>query len=198
MIRNRAFQGSDVFPPDTNGWTPHGSVQLSLQSLNKPLSSALPKSMNVKLAHKEDKQAGFTNSGWWGFHVAKGHRYSGSFWVHGDYEGDFTAQLQQLATGKPFAKTYIKSRARKGEWVKHEFEMVPWEDAKDTNNHFSLTFDPKGVKGDSLDFNLISLFPPTFKSRKNGLRKDLAEAFAALKPVRYWSLNPLPFPFLAI
>ena len=39
------------------------------------------------------------------------------------------------------------------------------------------------AKDASLDFNLISLFPPTYKNRPNGLRIDLAEAFAALKPV---------------
>jgi alpha-N-arabinofuranosidase len=39
---------------------------------------------------------------------------------------------------------------------------------------------PQGVKDGSLDFNLISLFPPTYKNRPNGLRPDLAEAFAEL------------------
>lgn len=36
------------------------------------------------------------------------------------------------------------------------------------------------MKDGSLDFNLISLFPPTYKNRPNGLRPDLAEAFAEL------------------
>ena len=33
-----------------------------------------------------------------------------------------------------------------------------------------------------LDFNLLSLFPPTYNDRPNGLRIDLMEAMAALKP----------------
>jgi alpha-N-arabinofuranosidase len=49
----------------------------------------------------------------------------------------------------------------------------------------SLTeLDAQGLTDDSLDFNLISLFPPTYKGRKNGLRKDIAEALAELHPVR--------------
>jgi alpha-N-arabinofuranosidase len=39
------------------------------------------------------------------------------------------------------------------------------------------------VKGD-IDFNLISLFPPTFKDRENGLRVDIAESLYELHPVR--------------
>lgn len=38
------------------------------------------------------------------------------------------------------------------------------------------------MKGLSLDFNLISLFPPTYKNRKNGLRPDIMEDLAALNP----------------
>lgn len=39
------------------------------------------------------------------------------------------------------------------------------------------------MKDGSLDFNLISLFPPTYKGRKNGLRLDIAEALEGLHPV---------------
>ena len=47
----------------------------------------------------------------------------------------------------------------------------------------NLTIRQGAIDG-SLDFNLISLFPPTYKNRKNGLRKDLAEALQELNPVR--------------
>jgi alpha-N-arabinofuranosidase len=36
-----------------------------------------------------------------------------------------------------------------------------------------------------LDFNLISVFPPTYKNRKNGLRVDLATALKELHPVSH-------------
>lgn len=41
----------------------------------------------------------------------------------------------------------------------------------------------QGAADGSLDFNLISLFPPTYKGRKNGLRIDIAEALEELHPV---------------
>jgi hypothetical protein len=42
----------------------------------------------------------------------------------------------------------------------------------------------QGTKNGTLDFNLISLFPPTHNNRPNGLRPDIFDAFAELKPVR--------------
>lgn len=42
----------------------------------------------------------------------------------------------------------------------------------------------KGTKGEALDFGLISLFPPTFKDRPNGMRPDLVETLQGLYPVR--------------
>jgi len=56
----------------------------------------------------------------------------------------------------------------------------------------------KGVKDGSLDFNLISLFPPTYKGRKNGLRVDIAEALEELHPVRMFSEPYKPRNFLSI
>lgn len=41
----------------------------------------------------------------------------------------------------------------------------------------------QGAADGSLDFNLISLFPPTYKGRKNGMRIDIAEALEQLHPV---------------
>ena len=39
------------------------------------------------------------------------------------------------------------------------------------------------MAGSSLNFNLISLFPPTYKGRANGMRPDIMELLADLKPV---------------
>lgn len=46
-----------------------------------------------------------------------------------------------------------------------------------------LTFDAS--EGDSLNFGLISLFPPTYNDTPNGNRVDLMEALAALSPTHF-------------
>jgi len=53
----------------------------------------------------------------------------------------------------------------------------------------SLTNPKQGTSNGTLDFNLISLFPPTYKNRKNGLRIDIAEALEELNPVSRSHLN---------
>jgi alpha-N-arabinofuranosidase len=124
---------------------------------------------------------GFKNEGYWGMGVSQ-QKYTGSFWVKGAYEGSFTASLQSNLTDDVFGSVEIESKAVDGEWVEHAFELVPEKDAPNSNNTFAVTFDAAGTKDGYLDFNLISLFPPTYKNRKNGLRVDLAEALADMNP----------------
>ncbi|KAF4956226.1 hypothetical protein FSARC_11625 [Fusarium sarcochroum] len=180
LVRNRAFQYSKKYPVNLSGWRSINGANLSLNRLDDPLSKALPVSMSVKPGKKSQKQIGFLNEGYWGMDVKK-QKYTGSFWVKGAYKGHFTASLQSNLTDDVFGSVKVKSKANKKEWVEHEFELVPKKNAPNSNNTFAITFDPKGAEG-SLDFNLISLFPPTYKNRKNGLRVDLAEALEGLHP----------------
>ena len=69
--------------------------------------------------------------------------------------------------------------------------------APTTKNVFFIQF-PAGSRGD-FEFNLISCFPPTFNSRLNGARADIAQAFADLKPgyVRLPGGNDLEGPSIS-
>lgn len=188
LIRNRAFQYSDNYPVSLAGWHALHCSSLALNRLDTPLSDALPVSVTVtpskNSSSSSSSSAGLFNDGYWGIDV-RVQNYTGSFWVHGAYEGVFTADLRSAVDGEVFGSVEVESRAVDGEWVEHEFVLVPDVDAPSSNNTFALTFDAAGLGGESLDFNLISLFPPTYKGRKNGLRVDIAEALHELHPVRY-------------
>ena len=108
-------------------------------------------------------------------------KYTGSFWVKGAYNGSFTASLESNLTSDVFGSIEVPSKSVADSWTEHAFELVPEKDASNSNNTFSITFD---AAAGPLDFNLISLFPPTYKNRKNGLRVDIAEALADMNPVR--------------
>ncbi|KAK3934967.1 glycoside hydrolase superfamily [Diplogelasinospora grovesii] len=180
LIRNRAFQGSAKYPVSLDAWSPVGSATLSLKQLTQPLSSALPTSMNVATTAKKGK-VGFANSGYWGMDV-KVQKYTGSFYVRGAYEGKFTASLQSNLTGQVFGSVDVESESVSNGWTQHNFTLIPFKNAPNSNNSLVITFDAAGVQGGSLDFNLISLFPPTYKNRANGMRVDIMEALAELKP----------------
>lgn len=161
---------------------------LSVKKLAEPLSSALPSSLNVAVGNSAKNGStgsviGVKNDGFWGIDV-RVQNYTGSFYVRGSYNGTFTASLSSTLTNETFGSVSIQSKSKKDEWVQHEFTLVPETAAPNSNNSFALQFDSKSVEGGSLDFNVISLFPPTYKGRKNGLRLDIAEAFEALNPVR--------------
>ncbi|KAI6784903.1 uncharacterized protein J7T54_007997 [Emericellopsis cladophorae] len=189
LIRNRAFQYSDSYPLSLDGWRPVGNAKLNTSRLDEPLSDALPVSVNVSPRKCTPRgnaagngNIGLLNEGYWGMAVEE-KTYTGSFWVFGGYEGVFTAELRSdLEEDVVFGSVEIESEAQEGKWVEHTFELVPESNAPNSNNTFALTFDPAGLTDGSLDFNLISLFPPTYKNRKNGLRVDIAEALAQLHP----------------
>ncbi|KAF2190292.1 glycoside hydrolase family 51 protein [Zopfia rhizophila CBS 207.26] len=122
----------------------------------------------------------FSNPGWWGMDV-KVQPYTGSFYVRGDYTGKFTVSFQ-FASKETLGSVEIESASTASGWTQHNFTLTPSRSASDSKNTFSITYDAPGVKGNSLNFNLISVFPPTYNNRKNGLRKDLMEALAELKP----------------
>ncbi|KAF1968451.1 alpha-L-arabinofuranosidase [Bimuria novae-zelandiae CBS 107.79] len=185
LIQNRAFQYSRAFPVSTAHYFPINGASLSIQNLSVPLSKALPASMRVAAGRNSTGYStgkiGFENEGYWGIAVSR-QKYTGSFWVKGAYEGSFTASLQSNLTDDVFGSVEVESKAVDDEWIEHTFELVPEKDAPNSNNTFAITFDAAGTKNGYLDFNLISLFPPTYKNRKNGLRIDLAEALAEMNP----------------
>ncbi|KAI0529778.1 alpha-N-arabinofuranosidase A [Xylaria digitata] len=183
LIRNRAFQSSERYASSLAGWFPVDGTHLSLNTLEEPLSEALSTSLKVVPASASG-QAGFFNDGYWGIDV-KVQEYRGSFWVRGDYSGHFTASLQSNITGEQFGFTRVESKSRADEWVEHDFTLTPSKNAPSSNNTFAITFEAENLKSESLDFNLISLFPPTYKGRKNGLRLDLVEALEGFHPTLF-------------
>jgi len=196
LIRNRAFQGSTTYPSSLDAWTAVGDSTLSLHNLSDPLSSALPTSVKVS----GTGIAGLVNEGFWGIDV-RPQKYSGSFHVKGSYKGSFTASLQSATTGRTLASVEVESKCLDSEWVQHDFTLTPKKIASNTNNTFSVTFDAsvslyfanypqkfgtdnfQKASGGSLDFNLISLFPPTWNNRPNGMRRDLMQALSDFGPV---------------
>ncbi|KAI6829415.1 putative vacuolar segregation protein [Hortaea werneckii] len=180
LIVNRAFQSSELYPVSLNGYHSLHGARLSIQNLSQPLSAALDSSMRVAAGNGSNR-AGFENEGYWGMNV-ECQKYTGSFWVRGAYDGSFTASLQSNLTDDVFGSVEVPSQAVADDWVEHTFTLTPDRDAPNSNNTFAITFNPEGTENGYLDFNLISLFPPTYKDRPNGLRVDLAQVLEAYHP----------------
>lgn len=117
------------------------------------------------------------NTGWDGMALKAGAAYDFSIRVRniGGKAKTFTIAL--IENGKVLASTKLKTKGKEGVWTKYEATLTPTADAKKAE----LAIIPEKKNEAAID--LVSLFPrDTFKGRKNGLRKDLAETIANLKP----------------
>jgi len=151
-------------------------IDLALTEEN-PLNDATPHSLRVtvnKLA--ADGKNNLVNEGFWGIKVVEGDTYDLSFYAHTDkYKGPVTVSLQSL-DNKILASYQFRSVAR-GKWKKYSCKLQAT--AGDPRAKFVMTFGSTGTVW--LDF--VSLFPEkTFKGRPGGLRPDLAQYLADLKP----------------
>ena len=84
------------------------------------------------------------------------------------------------ARGTTFASKQIFGISEN--WSKFTFQLQPTTSAPDTNNVFNIVVDGQSATGQTIYFGMLSLFPPTFRGRENGMRIDLADAFAATNP----------------
>ena len=121
--------------------------------------------------------AAIANTGYWGIASTKGDTYTLSFWARADkrYKGNINVGLQNKDDDTWCAKAKVKCRIGK-KWKKYTMTFTP--DADVDYTRFVMTADTPGT----LYIDMVSLFPPTFKNRANGCRKDLAEMLVALHP----------------
>jgi alpha-L-arabinofuranosidase len=118
---------------------------------------------------------GVMNSGFDGIAVKDGGKYW--FAAHlraGDFTGELIVRLEDEA-GLSLGETRIKKFG--ADWKRHEVTLS----SKATTPKARLVL--LATAPGTLDLDVVSLFPKdTFKGRRKGLRKDLAQLLANLKP----------------
>ena len=188
-IRNRAFQGSErdnpglPFGPSLEGYNPVGNVTLRLSRM-QPLSEALPIVLEMEIDTEASGEVGFFNEGWWGINVEPG-TYNVSFYAKGNgakMNGTLSSvnvSLRSNLADDIWAEETISLTAEHNisyfSWTEFTTQLTVTESAPDSNNSFYLTFNASEVLGNVYYFSLISLFPETYKSRPNGIRRDLGQ-----------------------
>jgi len=172
-----AWPVKSSWPAWTSRSTGKAVMQLSLTE-DHPLNNATPHSLKVEVTEKDGPgKADLVNDGFWGINAVAGEEYALSFYVRnpGAYKGALTASLQSK-DGAVLA-SHVFTTIRKGEWTK--YTCVLRAGKSDPRAQFVFSFGSDGALW--LDF--VSLFPErTFKGRANGLRADLAQYIADLKP----------------
>ena len=155
----------------------NSAVDVSEDDTTGP-SAALPRSLKVSVtAATEEAPAGVENDGYWGIAVRPRTTYSGSFWAKTDSaDVPVTISLENDATGIAAAKTTVTGLS--GNWKEFAYTLTTGNVPVSANNHLILTI-PRPA---TVWFNLISLFPPTYRGRVHGNRIDIMELLAAMHP----------------
>ncbi|KAL7416842.1 glycoside hydrolase superfamily [Mrakia frigida] len=186
LLQNRAFQIVD--PKNQTAalyaWSPVGDASIAVVDDVPGVSAALPNSLSVEL--DSDGSAAFENTGYWGIKVDSSWTYKTSFYAKlaspsssSDASLSASVSLVSKTSGTVFASHTFSSLT--GEWKQYSIGLTPSTAAEDLQNSFVVQVSG-GRGGEKVLFGLFSLFPPTYKGRENGMRIDLAETIAAVKP----------------
>lgn len=173
MVKNRSFE----FPQHLMGWKTFGKVTVKDDG---PFDKN-PHYVRLEYAGHPHKLTGLDNEGYFGVAAKKDATYRFSVWARipgGGKEAKIRVEMadtKSMGEKQAFATGHITVNS--GEWKKYTVELKAGKT------------EPKGIlrvilEGQqTVDLEHISLFPTdTWKGHENGLRKDLAQALADIKP----------------
>ena len=170
LIQNRDFEYTG---DDHRDWNAQTAWRLEGSGTTWSIETQAPiHKNNAHYTHLMTNAPGakLINEGWDGIVLEKGKKYNLSIFTKG--AGAFRVSL--VSNGTSIATTTLKATK---EWRQQKSTIVPLESA----DKAELIIEPLETSNIFLDF--ISLFPQeTFRGHVNGLRKDLAEVIADLKP----------------
>ncbi|MGZ5189969.1 MAG: alpha-L-arabinofuranosidase C-terminal domain-containing protein [Flavisolibacter sp.] len=169
LVKNRSFE----FPMPMTGWKEikqNGTGKILINNLEK-IKPNNPRYANIKV---EAGIYGIINEGFRGMGI-KEEPYVFSVWAK-KTEGDIQMTVEIVSTsGKKLASSTIPISSTN--WMPYRLTL----NSSDTSIKGSLNVLFSGVG--AVDVDMVSLFPQnTWKGREKGLRSDLVELLADMKP----------------
>jgi alpha-L-arabinofuranosidase len=171
LVKNRSFE----FPDHLMGWEAFGDFEIEDDG---PFERC-PYYLRLRYPGHNERRSGISNNGFFGIGLHKGEDYRFSVWARAPKgEAKIIVQFIDRATmeeNQQFTSDTITIAST--EWKQYEQVIKsPRTIAKGQLRIFL-----RGKNG--VDLEHISLFPVnTFKNRKNGMRRDLAQALADENP----------------
>ena len=188
LIRNRSFEDGPRFgaPADMQGWSTYAAAPSQLTarliqpSKKTPLLNAVQhNALQLDVKASPSLPVCLVNEGYWGINAVQGRSYRLTFWAKTQkYQGTVKATLCSQDGSQLYAETVVDGFAAgkaKG-WKKYEATLTANDN--DAQAQFAFVFDGVG----QVQIDMVSLFPPTFKNRENGMRPDLADMLWQLHP----------------
>jgi len=180
LVRNRAFLDDAATPVHWSAVQGSGSAVTIALDPGQPLNEAIPTSLRIDVSQASPAApAGVANSGYWGIPVKPVTTYRASFYAKAEKGGASPVSLaiESEDGATIFAKAAVPGLT--GDWRFYEVTLTTGKDATlTTKARLTLKMEHPGT----VWLSLVSLFPPTWKDRANGLRPDLMQMLIDLKP----------------
>lgn len=173
MVKNRSFE----FPQPLMGWESFGNITVAEADGPFPRN---PHYVRLLPAGHHDKSTGLTNEGFFGVAFREGDDYRFSVWAR--TAGSTPSKIRvELADPASMGETQVMASQTiditSPEWKKYTATLTPSATVRKGRLRVFLD-SPSGC-----DLEHISLFPAdTWKGHENGLRKDLAQKLADIRP----------------
>jgi alpha-N-arabinofuranosidase len=179
LIQNRAFLDDAKSPANWSVVANGTSAAAIALDPAAPLNDKIPLSLRLTVTKAtKDQPAGVANSGYWGIPVQPKTQYRASLWAKA--AAGFTGPLTVAIVGND-GKTVYASANLSGvttEWKKFEVTLKTGKVDPTAYAHFEITLQQPGT----VNLGLVSLFPPTWNDRPNGLRKDIMQLLVDMNP----------------
>ena len=180
LVRNRAFMDSQQGPVDWSAVQANGAAATIALDPSQALNDDLTTSLRMDVATASAAApAGLANGGYWGLPVTPNTRYRASFYAKASagYGGTVTLAIQSPDGKTAYATAKVPGLS--AEWKRYEAELTTTADVTPTTAaRYALTVDRPGT----VWLQLVSLFPPTWHDRPNGMRRDLMQMLVDLHP----------------
>ena len=147
-----------------------------------PMNAASQRSLRISIPKKKREISvnSLINTGYWGMNILAGEEYDLTFYLRPyRFKGNIRVALE--GSGGVLAGTDLGRVKRSTRWIRHNLTLKA--EKSDPAARLVITLEGSG----ELQIDWVSLFPPTFGDRPNGLRRDLAQLLADMKPdfIRY-------------
>lgn len=179
LIRNRNFLDSSSEPAHWSVVNGNGTAAAIALDKTQPFNDKLTTSLRLTVAQADKKNpAGVANSGYWGIPVQSHTRYSALILARagGNFAGPITVSIVSDDGKTVYASQKITGLS--ADWRRFTAVLKTGGVAPTTKAHFVMTLDRPGT----VWFGMVSLFPPTWNNRPNGLRKDLMQMLVDMNP----------------
>ena len=172
LVRNRSFRDDSARPVH---WSAVGAATLALDTA-KPFNAVHPSSLRVEFGKPG---SGLANSGYWGFPVTPATAYRATLHAQAGagFSGSITVALQSTDGATTYASATIPSLS--SSWKAYELTLKTKRGVKPTSDARLVV---TSSKPGAVWLGFVSLFPPTWNDRPNGLRRDIMQMLVDLHP----------------